>query len=288
MNDPLKMLMKQAKLEIIEFGIDRHVNMKTFHRTLPFHVMSFHKTGKANLRIGEQIFTILPGTVVYIPSNVEHDHYQENFEETAFLWWHFHFHIAGVMDVMKMFQIPIIFTLQDSEKFETIFREYYDLENHNIEFPSIILIQAKALELFYILIDNATKQKESYFLLNNSETFLTILLRIIQNPIMPLSLKQLSKELHMHPTYICNRFKELFGKSPMQMQREAKIHKAKMLLCNREMTVSEISNMLGFSQVQNFTRLFKTYVGLSPSQFRDFGEKNTFSGVRQYETSDAR
>lgn len=50
-----------------------------------------------------------------------------------------------------------------------------------------------------------------------------------------------------------------------------KINEAKRLLLETELTVSEISDRLGFSSVHHFSNLFKKYTGVSPRQYAQFG-----------------
>jgi AraC family transcriptional regulator, arabinose operon regulatory protein len=106
------------------------------------------------------------------------------------------------------------------------------------------------------------------------DNFLGMLTKIVQYPERALSLRQMAKELHMHPTYVCNRFKDLFGTSPIQAQKELKIQKAQKLLQTTELSITEISQILGFSEIQNFTRLFKSRVHVSPLAYRSI-YKNT-------------
>ncbi|WP_162463280.1 helix-turn-helix transcriptional regulator [Paenibacillus psychroresistens] len=276
MDGQLNFLLRNAELDVVEFDVHQRKEMKTFNRTLPYYVMSYHKKGSAKLRVGNQIHTITPGTVIYIPPNVEHDHYKDSHEETEFLWWHFTFQIVNVMDVMKLFQIPIAFRLHNSEYFEQVFEQFITSTSRSSSLPSSILKQAKALELLYIILDSALGKRDHISFNTQSLSFLDLLSRIVQHPEEQISLQSLSEEMHMHPTYICNRFKELFGKSPMQVQREIKMQKAKKLLESSEMTITELSQALGFSEVQNFTRLFKTYVGVSPTQYRNLNIKWRF------------
>jgi AraC family transcriptional regulator of arabinose operon len=100
-----------------------------------------------------------------------------------------------------------------------------------------------------------------------------MLTQIIRNPEKDLSLKDLSIQFHLHPTYISNRFKEIFGKSPIQVQRELKIDRAKKLLKSTQMSVTEIAHSVGFPGIPGFTRLFKSYVGISPSQYRNLNKR---------------
>ncbi|MBO0794265.1 MAG: helix-turn-helix domain-containing protein [Ktedonobacteraceae bacterium] len=273
MENQLELLLKHAELQVVEFNVHQRREMQTFNRTLPYYILSYHKKGYAQLRVGDQHYTVAPGMVICIPPYVEHDHYKGTHEESVFLWWHFKFQIAGVVDVMKMFSLPLIFRLHDSERFEQVFHQFMESTAPSRYLPSTILKQAKAWELLYIILDSVIELDEADdsegMVHIPSQSFLSILCQIVQHPERQLSLQGLADELHMHPTYICNRFKELFGKSPIQMQREMKIQRAKTLLETTELPVTKISQVLGYNEVQNFTRLFKSYVGVSPSQFRN-------------------
>ncbi|MBB3128520.1 AraC-like DNA-binding protein [Paenibacillus rhizosphaerae] len=274
MSDRLGSLLRHAELQIVEFDVHSRNEMKTFNRTLPWYVMSYLKSGSAKLRIDGEVKTLAPGTVIFIPPNVEHDHYKDSPEETVFLWWHFSYEIEGIMDAMKMFQIPYVFQLQNNDYFEKVFMEFMgSAEAETPSLPLSILKQAKSLELLYIILNSAVGQSDAHADVAKSESFLDMLSRIVQSPEEPLTLQVMADELHLHPTYVSNRFKELFGKSPMQVQREMRIQKAKKLLESSELSVTEISQRLGYSELQNFTRLFKSYVGISPTQFRDLNRK---------------
>ncbi|WP_068605732.1 AraC family transcriptional regulator [Paenibacillus swuensis] len=273
MDGKLEAILKIAELNVVQFDIHRRKELSNLNRTLPCYIISYHKKGSAKLRVGNQLHTISPGTVVCIPPNVEHDHFKDSEEETEFLWWHFNYEIAGVMDVMKLFQIPVAFRLQNAEYFEQVFMQFITSTSRSTSLPLTILKQAKALELLYIILDSSLGQQMNSSFLNQSQSFVNLLTRIVQQPEEQISLQSLSKELHMHPTYICNRFKELFGKSPMQVQREMKVQKAKALLETSDMTITELSRSLGFSEIQNFTRLFKSNVGVSPSHYRSLNMK---------------
>jgi AraC family transcriptional regulator of arabinose operon len=268
-------LLRNAHLEITGFDIHVRKEMKTVKRSVPDYIVSYHKKGEAKLRIGNEIYDIKPGSVVYIPPHVEHDHYKISSDETVFLWWHFNYKIAGVFDALRMFTIPYVFPLQNTDAFESVFHQIKEVVSEDQPLSSI-LKQAKALELLYILLQNALLENRT----NPdalSDNFAKLLAKIIQNPKQHLSLKQLSEEYHMHPTYISNRFKELFGKTPIQAHKEIRIHKAKTLLETSDMSVTEIARETGFSEIQNFTRLFKSHAGCSPMQYRSLMKKKAGS-----------
>jgi AraC-like DNA-binding protein len=173
-----------------------------------------------------------------------------------------------LIDVLPLLQIPYIYPLRNYEKFEAVFDEFMRTTSKGGHLPSIILHKAKSLELLYLLLDNAIGHAEPSDSGRPADSFLSILLKIVTQPGASLTLKDIADELHMNPTYVSNHFKEMFGKSPIMLHREIKIAKAKALLETREMNITEISRMLGFNDIQTFTRLFKKYTGISPGQYK--------------------
>ncbi|MBS4195703.1 AraC family transcriptional regulator [Lederbergia citri] len=273
-DNSMNFLLKYADLNVLECDIHTRTEMMTINRVLSCYIMSYHKSGEAKLRIGKNVYPITPGTVVLVPPNVEHDHYKESDEETIFFWSHFTYGIAGVLDVLGLFHFPITFKLKDSTEFEKVFIEYKKSIESSEFLISTILKKAKELELLYLMFEGIMKtQKYPVQAGNKEEEFLCILTELIQNPNKDLTLKELSDKYHLHPTYISNRFKELFGKSPIQAHKELRINKAKELLKTSQMSITDIGASLGFNDTPSFTRLFKSYVGISPSQFRGLNLK---------------
>lgn len=273
MHKQIDRLLQSAELSIVEFDLHIRNEMKTFNRSLPFYVMSYHKIGEAILRVGEEIYKIKPGTVAIIPPNIEHDHYKETDEETVFLWCHFTYEIGNVIDVLKLFNFPITFNLKNSEEFERVFMEFKEINQKDDFLSKTILTKAKSHEMLYLLLESIMNSKNDLFHQSQSECFLCMLTQFIKNPDKDVSLNDLSTQYHLHPTYISNRFKELFGKSPIQVQRELKIDRAKKLLRSTQLSVTEIAHSLGFQGIPGFTRLFKSYVGISPSQYRTLNKR---------------
>ncbi|WP_274319539.1 helix-turn-helix domain-containing protein [Paenibacillus qinlingensis] len=239
-----------------------------------FYMMTYVRKGSAKLRVQDQVYVIHPGTVILIPPHLEHDQYKDSDEETEFLWWHFTYKIQHVVDVLPFLQIPYIYPLKSHLKFEAVFDEFMLSKTRNGYIPNIILQKAKSLELLYLLLDNAFENVDAVDTKQQSHSFFSLLLKIVSQPEASFSLPELAKELHMNSTYVSNHFKEMFGKSPILLHREIKIAKAKSLLEMQRMNITEISNSLGFNDIQTFTRLFKKYTGISPSQYKGLFNKN--------------
>jgi AraC-type DNA-binding domain-containing proteins len=64
-------------------------------------------------------------------------------------------------------------------------------------------------------------------------------------------------------------FTRAFGVSPRQYLSMIMLKKAKLLLMDPELTIEEISSLVGYHNIAHFSRQFKRWTGESPSGFRD-------------------
>jgi AraC family transcriptional regulator of arabinose operon len=268
--DPtVQSLLQQAKLKIWLFDTHRRTDMRTFGRTRPCYIMSYHKSGKSILKVGDQVHELKPGMVVLIPPNVKHDHYKLSNDLTVFLWWHFTYSIGDTVDALRLIKFPYVFDVSDMERFEQVFSQFTQASAEANDFPNMILRESKALELLYILLDSAMKDPRTTTTFGEeSMPFYTILEDIIKNPGKRISLEELARQHHLHATYISNRFRKLFGKPLSQIQREFRVAKAEQLLSSTDSSVREIAETAGFYGYQNLSKVFKEETGLTPSQFR--------------------
>jgi len=74
--------------------------------------------------------------------------------------------------------------------------------------------------------------------------------------------------LHISPNHLNKTVKKITGKSPTKWIDEAIVAEAKVLLCQSELSISQVSMEVGFEDQSYFTRLFKKYENITPSEFR--------------------
>lgn len=80
--------------------------------------------------------------------------------------------------------------------------------------------------------------------------------------------ERLSEFVYLSSGYLDKVFKMEFGKTLWNYVIDKRIEYAKELLAQGEMTVSEISSVVGYDNYSYFTRLFKNKVGASPRDYR--------------------
>lgn len=84
----------------------------------------------------------------------------------------------------------------------------------------------------------------------------------------------LAAALHITPNHLNKTVKTVTGKTPTRWIAEATVLEAKMLLSQKEMSVSEVALAVGIEDASYFARLFKKYEGITPTEFRSRIEKS--------------
>ncbi|GAB4304263.1 MAG: AraC family transcriptional regulator [Geminocystis sp.] len=90
-----------------------------------------------------------------------------------------------------------------------------------------------------------------------------ILLSELENP--P-SISQLSQQVGVCQRTLRRGFKELFGTTVIGYLNQKRMEKAQQLLRQKQLSVSEVANIVGYSHFGHFSTAFKNQFGITPSQ----------------------
>ncbi len=91
---------------------------------------------------------------------------------------------------------------------------------------------------------------------------------IDHNITLPLSIASIAKTFNISESHLRFLFHKDYNMSPREYITIQKLNLAKeMLLKNQDITFISLS--LGFSKCSDFSNLFKKYIGISPSKYRD-------------------
>ena len=92
--------------------------------------------------------------------------------------------------------------------------------------------------------------------------------RYIERNSEEVSLEHLAKEMNLSPQYLSRFFRINNAKGFRDYKIEIKMNRAKNLLKNTSLSVSQIGGQLGYSNAESFMRIFKKYIRMTPSQYR--------------------
>jgi YesN/AraC family two-component response regulator len=91
---------------------------------------------------------------------------------------------------------------------------------------------------------------------------------ILEHQNEDLSLGQVAKAVNTSTFYFCKMFKKATGVNFTDYLSRVRIEKAKNLLLNPNLRISEIAYEVGFQSLTHFNRVFKKIVGQSPTEYR--------------------
>jgi AraC-like DNA-binding protein len=91
---------------------------------------------------------------------------------------------------------------------------------------------------------------------------------IRQNQTEDLSLTKVAKAVNTSSFYFCKLFKKSTGLNFTDYVSRVRIEKAKNLLLNPNLRISEIAYEIGFQSLTHFNRVFKKIIGQSPTEYR--------------------
>jgi YSIRK-targeted surface antigen transcriptional regulator len=81
--------------------------------------------------------------------------------------------------------------------------------------------------------------------------------------------EDIAKALYISRPYLSKKFKEDTGENIIDFILKEKTEEAKRLLRYSDKSLTAIGSYLGFSSASHFSRVFKTYVGVTPSEYRE-------------------
>lgn len=117
----------------------------------------------------------------------------------------------------------------------------------------------------FILLFGEVKAK--YLCLPDNFSPIAILHEIQQN-YKTVTLSSLSEKFFFSEEHMSRLIKKTTGKTFSALLRETRINQAKTLVARTDLTIEQVSELVGYNDSSAFTKAFKSYVGLSPTKYR--------------------
>ena len=79
---------------------------------------------------------------------------------------------------------------------------------------------------------------------------------------------EIAQSVYLSPSYASRLFKKVQNMSLMEYLTRVRIEEAKRLLHNPQYLIDEIAENIGYDDASYFTKVFKRYEGVTPTQYR--------------------
>ncbi|WP_291911632.1 AraC family transcriptional regulator [Chitinophaga sp. CB10] len=166
---------------------------------------------------------------------------------------------------------PFVKTIQPCTKSKSVLET---MVHHNYEgMLKNIFLQSKALELLLFssdqFIQNDPDERYGCRFLTQMEDrekiekARAILLEQLDSPV---TIRDLARRVAMNECYLKKGFKAMYGTTIYDYFQKERMEKAKGLLYEKGMSVSEVAMLMGYSCISHFSTAFKKHTGLKPCE----------------------
>ncbi len=185
-------------------------------------------------------------------------------------------HYAGASKLMDAFLEKIqsksvaSFAPQTIEITPIIYHVIQDIKNCSYQgLTRKIYLEAKLFELIAMINDYAESHKNDHSLSAADQERIREAASIIRNNLeQPCSIIDLARMVGINQTKLKSGFKTIFDNTVFGYLQEVRMHQAKKHLLDNQLSVQEISWLLGYNNTSNFSNAFKKIYGFSPMQLR--------------------
>ena len=207
---------------------------------------------------------LLPGDVAFIDYNSPHMYYSTSNQVLDYYWLHFKGTAAPLLiKDLRLYDGYIFHINNDSdnikELFESILKELKEqtpLYMKNIQISLITLLTEMHRQ-----IKNMSPQYP--------DSIAKLLSLMRSENCINMTLDDMAVFCNLSKSKFISTFKQSTGHTPIEYRNTFIIEKAKWHLRNTTMTITEISNILGFTSPSYFSILFKKLENCTPLQYRN-------------------
>ncbi|MBO4633285.1 MAG: helix-turn-helix transcriptional regulator [Lentisphaeria bacterium] len=252
---------------LIRQKLDRKWNTERFakiHRIVPFSRIYFPVAGYGTVTHQGKVFELTPGKILLVPAFAEvkcfcPDHLEK-------YWCHFNAFLGkSSPDIFALNRTCIELPVPDREFLSLLFDHLIALSTRTEPVRQFEFTAAMRLLLARFLDKVSWTENE-----NTLPFFTRLLIYIGEHLHEELSLKTLAGHVGICPSHLSHRFHDKMGMKLFEYITINRMYKAMFLLRAKQYSVSEISDLTGFSNISVFSKSFKRHTGYSPLEFRKY------------------
>lgn len=220
--------------------------------------------GSFSITIGETEYTAQPGDWFFIPAGTMHSY--TNIPGTPMKKYWMHFDLYPSVNLLSSLQVAHKVNAADCPKVGELFAEFARLRKSR-DLSDRLRVKAIILNLlaeYICLADRNTEVAGE----ERDEDMRNVLSYIQENFKRNLTTEELAGVCHMHPTHFIRAFKLRMAQTPHQYISDVRMEYARQLLDRSDRSIIEIAEEAGFYDLAHFSRTFKQYYSMTPSQYR--------------------
>lgn len=221
--------------------------------------------GKGVISCNQKSYSVEQGDLVIVNSNELHEGASnaKEFDSVVII-----FEMKSFSKEIANYNVIFESLIKGNERIKEIILSIYQ-EEIDKKLGYKVAMRGMIYELISYLLRNYVVEslslKENNMRKKNLTRLNTVLQYIQLNYTDSITIKQLAELIHLSEYRFCHLFKESIGQSPLNYINEVRLKKAHSLLEQKELTVTEVAEAVGFNDYNNFGRLFRKYYDYAPS-----------------------
>lgn len=268
---------KLCQVEV--FDAHRHFEVQYPHRHDFYEILYINKGTGVHV-IDDHQFDIKSNCIFFLSPGQIHSIELSNDVEGFIFLFRPEFYLYNKTDKNKLLEYPFFHTVTQIEQpllisnkedqtffnwlFDNSCKEAKANNNHSpqylMNFLDLILLKSSQL---FTSGDSLSDSKKGYLLVKKFK------LLIEENYKLNYSISQYAEQLGVTANHLSEMVKAITGRTSTDLVNEKKVLEIKRLLMFTDLSVTEISEELNFSDQSYFAKYFKKIVGLSPKQYRE-------------------
>ncbi|WP_113672813.1 AraC family transcriptional regulator [Vallitalea guaymasensis] len=229
------------------------------------YYLIYVKKGVLSCNINRTPYKINKGEVIIIDPDISHEIYYSDKVYHEVFWVNFTGY--GVTDVLQQLNLICekIYYVEDCPVIDNLFMKI--IKELQIKSKSYIIICSGYLVELLTSISRCKKNCHGNTHASESELH-KIMNYLNESYHHQHTIEELANKCNLSPYYFIRKFKKVSGYSPQKYLLRIRMENAKKMLVESNLNIGDIGTMVGFKNALYFSKAFKEFVGISPSQFR--------------------
>ena len=257
--DPLQILW------VAQSGVQPNAGVKP--HTHPYFHMFLVLNGQAQFVVAEQSLTLNQDQCLIVPPDTLHSYANTTGSTTEYMEIKFTLHQTSMHARAMQISGRVLENVLASTLFKQILKEYSTKFNPADDAPAAYLSA-----LLHALTEEFRQKNPRQFAYMDASECSEVAQQVIRylesHYAEDVSLDALATDLGYNKTYLCGVFKRDTNLTILDCLNTIRIRRAAELIVYSDHSLSQVSELCGFSSVSHFNRVFLKYVGTTPGQCR--------------------
>jgi AraC-like DNA-binding protein len=239
-------------------------------RVIESHELIFVKQGELDMWEGDQVFHLEAGQTLHLWPGRQHGSTKPMPLGLKFYWIHYEVeHVTDESQTNEQFssalKVPQVAQIAKSERLERLFLNFLDDQEAGVLHPysANLLTTLMLVEVAQSCEEKLPHPED----LNAVATWAHTYIRI--NFDRPITTGKIAYALGYNADYLGRIYRQVYGSTLTEAIHRRRVKMACKYLLDSKLTIEQIAQKCGFTDPDYFRRVFRRYMQISPSNYRD-------------------